>query len=122
MLLSILTGILYGIFAALGADSSRGIADAIGIVLAISYFAYFEGGPTGQTIGKRIMGIRVVRFATGGPLGYGLGIGRYFSRILSSIVCFLGYFWALWDREKQCWHDKICSTVVVPVDAYPVSR
>jgi hypothetical protein len=26
----------------------------------------------------------------------------------------------LWDDEKQTWHDKIASTVVVPTDQYPV--
>jgi hypothetical protein len=28
----------------------------------------------------------------------------------------------IWDREKQCWHDKIVSSVVVPVAAYPPDR
>ena len=45
---------------------------------------------------------------------------RYFGRIISTIPLFLGYFWMLWDREKQCWQDKIAGSVVVPVDAYPV--
>ena len=33
--------------------------------------------------------------------------------IVSAIPLFLGYFWMLWDKEKQCWHDKIASDVVV---------
>ena len=33
---------------------------------------------------------------------------------------FLGFFWMLWDKEKQCWHDKFASDVVVPVSAYPI--
>jgi len=29
--------------------------------------------------------------------------------------------WMLWDREKQCWHDKTANSVVVPEPAYPVN-
>jgi uncharacterized RDD family membrane protein YckC len=56
----------------------------------------------------------------GGPIGYGRGLLRYVGKITSSIPCLLGFLWMLWDREKQTWHDKIATTVVVPVDAYPV--
>ena len=87
---------------------------------ASSYFTYFEGGPTGQTLGKRALGIRVIDFKGGGPIGYARGLVRYIARFLSAIVFFLGYFWMLWDPEKQTWQDKIAGTVVVPVDAYPV--
>ena len=41
-----------------------------------------------------------------------------FGRILSTIPLLLGYFWMLWDSEKQTWHDKLAGSVVVPVDAY----
>jgi hypothetical protein len=27
----------------------------------------------------------------------------------------------LWDKEKQCWHDKAANDVVVPVQYYPVN-
>ncbi len=85
------------------------------------YFGYFEGGPTGQTIGKKVLGIRVIRKQDGQPLGWGLAIGRYFARALSSI-CLLGYLWMLWDSEKQTWHDKLTNTVSVPLTAYPLQQ
>jgi uncharacterized RDD family membrane protein YckC len=91
-----------------------------GILVGLAYFAYFEGGPAGQTIGKRILGIRVYDFTQGGPIGYGRGVLRYLGRIVSTIPCLLGYFWMLWDKEKQTWHDKIATTVVVPVSSYPI--
>jgi uncharacterized RDD family membrane protein YckC len=99
---------------------SEAVANLLGLIIAIAYFAYFEGGPTGQTVGKRALGIRVIDFKAGGPIGYGRGVLRYIGRFLSTIVVFLGYLWMLWDPEKQTWHDKIAGTVVVPVDAYPV--
>ena len=94
---------------------------AVGFLVAISYYSYFEGGPRGQTPGKRLLGIRVVDFGTGGPIGYGRAAIRYVTSIVSAIVIYIGYLWMLWDREKQCWHDKTANSVVVPEAAYPVS-
>ena len=92
----------------------------IGIAIGLAYFIYFEGSPSGQTLGKRALGIRVIDYSTGGPLGYGKAFLRYVGRIASGAICALGYLWMLWDKEKQTWHDKIAGTVVVPVSAYPV--
>ena len=115
---AILIGVIYGVVAAV---FDTAVGSLAGFLVGIAYFAYFEGGPRGQTLGKMALGIRVVDFNTGGPIGYGRGVVRYLARILSAIVCFLGYLWMLWDKEKQCWHDKIATTVVVPVQYYPVS-
>jgi uncharacterized RDD family membrane protein YckC len=85
-------------------------------LIGVAYYASLEGGPTGQTLGKRVCGIRVVDAETGQPgIGIGRGIGRYFARWLSSIPLGLGYFWMLWDDRKQCWHDKLVRTIVVKV-------
>jgi uncharacterized RDD family membrane protein YckC len=91
----------------------------LSVIVAAVYFAFFEGGASGQTLGKKALGIRVIRQEDGQPLGYGRAVGRYFARFLSSI-CLLGYLWMLWDKEKQTWHDKLTSTVVVPTAAYPI--
>jgi uncharacterized RDD family membrane protein YckC len=82
-------------------------------VISVAYFAAFEG-TSGQTIGKRAMGIRVVDADTGDPIGVSRAIGRWFARIVSTVVVYLGYLWMLWDGNKQTWHDKMVSTVVVP--------
>jgi uncharacterized RDD family membrane protein YckC len=96
------------------------VANVISIVLGLAYFGYFEGSPSGQTVGKRLLGVRVIDFRSGGPIGFGRGLIRYVGRIISTIPCLLGYLWMLWDREKQTWHDKIANTVVVPTSDYPV--
>lgn len=87
----------------------------LGLLVAMAYFTYFEGGPSGQGYGKRAMGICVVDIDTGGPIGYGRGLIRYLGRGVSAIVFYIGYLSILWDREKQCWHDKFARDVVVPV-------
>ena len=99
----------------------RAFGSVLSIALGLAYWGYLEGSPSGQTIGKRAMNIRVIDFATGGPLGTGKALLRYVGRIISSIPCGLGYFWAIWDKEKQTWHDKIAQTVVVPTSDYPVA-
>ena len=112
----ILLGIVYVIFLLI----SRPLGYAVGTLGSLAYFTYFEGSPSGQTVGKKLMSIRVIDFSTGGAIGYGRAFVRWIGRILSGAVCLLGYLWMLWDREKQTWHDKIATTVVVPTSAYPV--
>ena len=90
-------------------------------LVSLAYFTYFEGGATGQTLGKKALGIRVYDFREGGPIGYGRGLLGQFGKWLSAIPLGLGYFWMLWDKEKQCWQDKIAGSVVVPADAYRLS-
>lgn len=94
----------------------------VSFVIAVAYFTYLEGSNSGQTIGKRALGIRVIDFSSGGPIGYGRAIIRYFGRFVSGFVLLLGYFWMLWDKERQTWHDKFANDVVVPVASYPVAR
>jgi len=90
------------------------LLNLVSTVIGVLYYSYLEGGSTGQTIGKRLVGIRVVDASTGLPgIGVGRGVGRYFARWLSSLPLGLGYFWMLWDDKKQTWHDKLVRTLVV---------
>src|SRR3954447_2669385 len=114
----ILIGIVGGVFQLI---LGRAGGSAIGIVIGVAYFGYLEGSASGQTIGKRALGIRVIDFNTGGPIGFGRAVIRYFGRWVSAIACLLGYFWMLWDKERQTWHDKFATDVVVPVSSYPVA-
>ena len=94
-------------------------AQALSTLIAIAYYVALEGGPTGQTLGKKALGIRVYDFrGGGGPIGYGRALVRVLVKYVSGIVFFLGYLWMLWDKEKQTWHDKLSNSVVVPADAY----
>jgi uncharacterized RDD family membrane protein YckC len=119
---ALIDGVIVGVVGGIIGLGDQGRASGIGTLLGLAYYIYLEGSPSGQTIGKRIMGIRVVDFQTGGQIGYGKAAIRYFGRILSAIPCGLGYLWMLWDPQKQTWHDKLAATVVVPVVDYPVER
>lgn len=92
----------------------------LSLLISVGYFTYLEGGPRGQTLGKSAMQIRVVSLAEGQPLGYQQALIRDLARMLSAIPLYLGYFWMLWSRERQTWHDMLGGAVVVPVSAYPL--
>ena len=82
------------------------------IVAAVIYVIAL--GKTGQTWGRKIVGIKVVDKATGAPIGFGRALGRcLFERLISSSICLLGYLWAIWDKDKQTWHDKVVKSIVV---------
>jgi uncharacterized RDD family membrane protein YckC len=116
---ALLDGLIIGIptrivIAAVG--GSTAFLQVLSIVVGVLYYGLLEGGATGQTIGKRALGLRVVDATTFQPgVGTGRGIGRYFARWLSGLALGLGYLWMLWDPQKQTWHDKLSNTRVVKV-------
>jgi len=116
--------ILYVIGVVIGLIFRGSLVSQILISLAagIAYSVYFIGSGSGQTPGMRLLNIRAVDAMTGGRVDYGRAFIRYLVGIVSQLPCYLGYFWMLWDPEKQTWHDKASKTYVVPTSAYPVER
>ena len=84
-------------------------------LMGLAYYAYQEGSPSGQTIGKKLCGIRVIDVDTGASIGVGRAAGRYLGSLISGYACGLGYFWMLWDDQRQTWHDKMVRSNVVKV-------
>jgi uncharacterized RDD family membrane protein YckC len=118
---AIIDGIIVGIVGLLGyVLFSRALGQLVNVVLGLVYYTYLEGSPSGQTVGKRAMNIRVVDLESGASIGSSRALIRYVGRIISGIACGVGYLWMLWDREKQTWHDKLSNSVVVPTSDFPV--
>jgi uncharacterized RDD family membrane protein YckC len=117
---AIIDGILLGVVGGIFYAISTTLGYVVQILLTVAYLTYLEGSPSGQTVGKKAMGIRVIDFQSGGPIGYPRAFIRWIGRYVSALACLLGYFWMLWDKEKQTWHDKFANDVVVPESAYPV--
>ena len=65
----------------------------------------------GQTPGKRVLGVRVVR-TDGKRLEFWNALRRSIGYIVSDIL-FLGYLWILFDNRRQGFHDKLAGTMVV---------
>lgn len=82
---------------------------AIGLGL---YLCYREG-TTGQTPGKRLVGIRLVRERDYQVLGFGMAFVRRIAHILDSLPCYLGWLWPLWDAKRQTFADKVMGSVVL---------
>lgn len=94
--------------------------EVIYVALAVSYYVVLIGSPRGQTLGCVVTGIRVISFDSRGSIGMGRSAIRYVVSLVSGFAFLIGYLWAIWDPEKQTWHDKAAGSVVVPVSYYPI--
>ena len=83
------------------------------LLVGLAYFTYFHATIAGQSIGNRIMGIRVLDASTGRPLTYVRAFVRALMSSLSAIPFFLGYLWMLWEPRKRTWHDIVADSLVV---------
>jgi uncharacterized RDD family membrane protein YckC len=78
------------------------------------YNRVIQMGRTGQSWGKQVLNLRLVRMADGQPMGGGMCFLRDLLHILDALVCYIGYLWPIWDARRQClFSDKIMSTVVL---------
>ncbi len=88
----------------------------IGLALPVVYHWYFWTRRDGQTPGKSMVGIRVVK-ADGSGLSDTDAFIRAIGYHVSALICGLGYIWAIFDRDNQTWHDKLAGTYVVRADS-----
>ncbi|MBA8795409.1 putative RDD family membrane protein YckC [Friedmanniella endophytica] len=78
------------------------------------YDRWLLQGRTGQTLGKRVLKIRLINEANGAPIGAGMAFARDLVHYLDG-VAYVGYLWPLWDEKRQTFADKLLKTVVVDV-------
>jgi len=81
-----------------------------------------KGGRNGQTLGKQLLGIRVLR-DDGQPVSFGFALLREVvikallvgnvGALLLYIPILLNYLWPLWDERSEALHDKMVKTHVV---------
>jgi len=67
---------------------------------------------TGQSLGNRVAGTKVVDARNGRNVGSGEAGLRYVLRFTVSIIFFIGFLIAFADRQRRTFHDKIAGTVV----------
>jgi len=84
----------------------------INIVLGWLYFAGMESSANQATLGKRAMGLQVTDL-DGNRIGFGKATGRYFAKIISALILFIGYFMIGFTEKKQGLHDMIAGTLVI---------
>jgi len=81
------------------------------LLLAAAYFTYMHG-VYGQTLGKRVLGLRVMT-THGEDLGYLNAFFRFVTTCFAVALLGMGVFWLALDPNKQGWHDKLSRTVVI---------
>jgi uncharacterized RDD family membrane protein YckC len=109
----IIDNIILGLVAGIGFVGTRsGGGAAIGFLLGLGYQWYFLTQHDGQTLGKQLMGIRVVKI-NGEPLQTNDAVLRYIGYYLNSAIAMLGWLWAAVDSNRQGLHDKLAGTIVV---------
>ena len=84
------------------------------VLFLLNHFFYslFFLSATNQTIGMMITDLRVVD-ANGGRPSISQLLRRCFGYLASLMVVGLGLLWSLFDREHQCFHDRISDTRVL---------
>lgn len=94
-------------------DGASGLAG----VAACAYIAWLNGS-RGQSPGKALTGLKLVRDADGLTLGGPVGLVRtlvlwLFFPFGVGVIWLLAILWPTWDPKKQALHDKMFGAVVV---------
>lgn len=90
-------------------------------VLALNIYQWVIISRYGQSIGKRLMKIRIVKFDTFQPPGfvYGVLLRIWVNGVLSGLPCGIGLIYTIVDlcfifrQDRRCVHDLIAQTVVL---------
>lgn len=88
------------------------MANLLGLLLGWLYFAGMESSGYQATVGKLALGIKVTDM-DGNRIGPGRASGRYFAKILSSLILLIGYLMVAFSAKKQGLHDMLAGCLVV---------
>ncbi|KLI64187.1 RDD family protein [Aurantiacibacter marinus] len=95
-----------------GTQTTSSFGSLINIVVGVAYFAGMESSNWQATIGKKALGL-IVTDNSGDRISFLRGVGRYFAKILSAIIIFIGFIMVAFTDKKQGLHDMLASTLVV---------
>lgn len=121
LIASLIDGAIIGIVPGIVVFMAMAIFTPLGMLFWLAWMAgsigynYYFWTTTGQTPGKKIMGLKVVRAEDGAILDQQTAIMRYVGYFVSSLVVYIGFLAILWDPQHDGWHDKIAKTKVIKV-------
>ncbi len=84
----------------------------ITVLVMLAYNSGFEATRMQGSIGKTICGLKVVD-ARGHRINFSNALGRNAGKLLSSLVCGMGFLNIFWDKRRQGWHDQMAKTYVI---------
>ncbi|MFN8376977.1 MAG: RDD family protein [Anaerolineae bacterium] len=105
-----LIGIVTGIFAGIiGRVDLGGVG---GFILTVAYNGFFWTRYNGQTPGKMLMHLRVVK-VNGAELTWADAVVRCLGYVINTAIALIGWIWAAIDADGRGWHDLLAGTQVV---------
>lgn len=100
---------------ALGIAGILGSIFGLIIVIALMgwlYYAFMESSKNQGTLGKMALGLKVSDME-GNRISFARATGRYFGKILSGMILYIGYILAGLTEKKQALHDIISGCLVI---------
>ena len=88
------------------------MGNIIAIIVGWLYYALLEASSWQATLGKKALGLKVVDL-DGDRISFLRATGRHFGKIISSLICFVGFFMAGFTEKKQALHDMMAGCLVV---------
>jgi len=84
----------------------------LGLISCWIYYALMESSSKQATLGKMALGIKVTDF-NGNRIDFAKATGRYFGKLISSIILCVGYVMVAFTQKKQGLHDIMAGCLVV---------
>lgn len=84
-------------------------------VIGWLYFAFMESGSRQATIGKIALGIKVTDLE-GQRISFLRATGRYFGKIVSGMILYIGFLMAAFTERNQALHDLMAECLIVTDD------
>lgn len=82
-----------------------------GLIVSWLYNALMESSATQGTLGKMALGI-IVTDMNGDRITFGKATGRFFGKIISSLILCIGFLMCAWTENKQCLHDMMAGCLL----------
>jgi uncharacterized RDD family membrane protein YckC len=95
----------------LGGSLSLSESLLVTFTIGVIYSAAFESSERQATPGKMAAGIKVGN-ANGDKISFVNAAGRYFGKIISTLLLCIGFMMVGWDSKKQGIHDMLAHTYV----------
>lgn len=84
----------------------------VNCVIQWLYYALLESSTWQGTLGKKALGLEVTDMA-GRRVSFARATGRYFGKIISSIIFLIGFIMAGFTAQKQALHDMMAGCLVI---------
>lgn len=88
------------------------LLNGVSIIAGWLYFSLMESSSWQATLGKKLLKLKVTDM-NGYQLTFGKATGRYFGKMLSGMICFIGFIMVAFTEKRQGLHDILAGTLVV---------